>query len=417
MPWSNGPARNRQAAPLPLCVLGFLCVLIVRLPISANANDDLALVLSGGGARGAYQVGFLRVLAREFADTWPGILTGVSAGGINAAYLAARRERFADRVEDLAAVWCGLRIDDVFRVDVGDLASRLVRWGGRLVSGGRKILSPSRSLVDTEPLRHLLEQLLQANHGRIEGIGRSLGDGWLRAMALTASSYTTGQSVTWVHARPDYGIHLWERPQRKSVTCEFRVDHVMASAALPFIFPAIEVDGAWYGDGGIRLTAPLSPAVHLGARRIIAVSTRYARSREEADRPAVSGYPPPAQVAGVLYNAIFLDQLDADALQLQQVNALAERLPADQRDGLRHIDLLMLRPSMDLGRLANEYEPELPRAFRFLTRGLGTRETRSNDMLSLVMFQSDYVKRLIALGEEDAMRRIDEIRAFLNRRP
>ena len=417
MPWSNGPARNRQAAPLPLCVLGFLCVLIVRLPISANANDDLALVLSGGGARGAYQVGFLRVLAREFADTWPGILTGVSAGGINAAYLAARREQFADRVEDLAAVWCGLRIDDVFRVDVGDLASRLVRWGGRLVSGGRKILSPSRSLVDTEPLRHLLEQLLQANHGRIDGIGRSLGDGWLRAMALTASSYTTGQSVTWVHARPDYGIHLWERPQRKSVTCEFRVDHVMASAALPFIFPAIEVDGAWYGDGGIRLTAPLSPAVHLGARRIIAVSTRYARSREEADRPAVSGYPPPAQVAGVLYNAIFLDQLDADAMQLRQINALIAGHPEERRLGLRPIELLVLRPSEDLGRLANAYEVDLPKAFRFFTRGLGTKETRSNDMLSLVMFQSDYVKRLIALGEEDAMRRIDEIRAFLNRRP
>jgi NTE family protein len=187
----------------------------------------------------------------------------------------------------------------------------------------------------------------------------------------------------------------------------------MASAALPFFFPAVEVDGAWYGDGGIRLTAPLSPAVHLGARRIIAVSTRYPRSREEADRPAVSGYPPPAQVAGVLYNAIFLDQLDADAMQLQQVNALAARLSEAERDGFRHIDLLMLRPSMDLGRLANEYEPELPRAFRFLTRGLGTRETRSNDMLSLVMFQNDYIRRLIELGEEDAMRRLDDIRAFV----
>ena len=156
----------------------------------------------------------------------------------------------------------------------------------------------------------------------------------------------------------------WERPQRKSVTCYFSVSHVMASAALPFFFPAVEVDGAWYGDGGIRLTAPLSPAVHLGARRIIAVSTRYARSREEADRPAVNGYPPPAQVAGVLYNAIFLDQLDADALQLQQINALVSCLPESERQGLRHVELLMLRPSIDLGRLANEYEPELPRAFR-----------------------------------------------------
>ena len=384
---------------------------VIRLTISR----DLALVLSGGGARGAYQVGFLRVLARECPDVLPGILTGVSAGGINAAYLAARQEPFAERVEELAEVWSNLHIDDVFRVDVRDLASRMVRWGGRLVSGGRTIISSSRSLVDTEPLRRLLGRMLEAEGGPIEGIGRSLADGWLQALALTASSYTTGQSLTWVHARRDCGIQTWERPYRKSVTCEFRVDHVMASAALPFFFPAVEIDGAWYGDGGIRLTAPLSPAVHLGARRIIAISTRYPRSREEADRPAVNGYPPPAQVAGVLYNAIFLDQLDADALQLQQVNALAARLPEHERDGLRHIDLLMLRPSMDLGRLANEYEPELPRAFRFLTRGLGTRETRSNDMLSLVMFQDDYVRRLIELGEEDAMRRLDDIRAFVYR--
>jgi NTE family protein len=188
----------------------------------------------------------------------------------------------------------------------------------------------------------------------------------------------------------------------------------MASAALPFLFPAVEVDGAWYGDGGIRLTAPLSPAVHLGARHILAVSTRYARTREEADRPAVNGYPPPAQVAGVLYNAIFLDQLDSDALHMQQINEFVARLPEKQRQGLRRIELLVLRPSQDLGRLANAYEPELPRAFRFLTRGMGTQETRSNDMLSLMMFQTDYVKRLIDLGEDDAMAWLPEIRRFLN---
>jgi NTE family protein len=188
----------------------------------------------------------------------------------------------------------------------------------------------------------------------------------------------------------------------------------MASSALPFFFPAVEVDGAWYGDGGIRLTAPLSPAVHLGARHVIAVSTRYAGTREEADRPAVIGYPPPAQVAGVLYNAIFLDQLDSDALHMQQVNDFVARLPEVHRNGLRRIELLVVRPSQDLGRLANAYEPELPRAFRFLTRGLGTRETRSNDMLSLVMFQTDYVKRLIELGENDAQAWLPEIRRFLS---
>jgi NTE family protein len=269
-------------------------------------------------------------------------------------------------------------------------------------------------MVDTAPLRELLERVLEARDGTIDGIARSLRTGSLRAIALTASSYTTGQSITWVQTQGDECIATWERPQRKSVSCDLRVDHVMASAALPFFFPAVDVDGAWYGDGGIRLTAPLSPAVHLGARRVIAVSTRYLRSREEADRPAVIGYPPPAQVAGVLYNAIFLDQLDADALHMQQVNRFIARLPPAERDGLRHIDLLVLRPSEDLGRLANAYEPELPRAFRFLTRGLGTRETRSNDMLSLVMFQKNYVRRLIEIGEADAQARLADIRRFLS---
>ena len=371
-------------------------------------------MLSGGGARAAYQVGFLRLLARECPNVVPGILTGVSAGGINAAYLAARQEPFGEKVENLAEVWSNIHLEHVFKVDLRDLASRSVRWGGRLLAGGKYPVSPARSLVDTSPLRELLERLLlTTTGGAIAGIATSLEAGWLRAVAITASSYTTGQSMTWVQARGDCGIRTWERPMRKSEAVALRVDHVAASSALPFFFPAVEVDGAWYGDGGIRLTAPLAPAVHLGARRIIAVSTRYAGSRAQADRPAIAGYPPPAQVAGVLYNAIFLDQLDADAYQLQQINRLIAGLPETSRDGLRPIDLLLLRPSVDLGRLANEYEPELPRAFRFLTRGLGTRETRSNDMLSLVMFQSDYVRRLIELGEEDAATRIADIRQFL----
>jgi NTE family protein len=374
-------------------------------------------VLTGGGARAAYQVGVLRHLARVFPDLSPDVVTGVSAGGINAAYLAAHQGSFERKLEDLVDIWSNLRIDDVFRVDLRDLASRTLRWGGRLLSGGRSPLPPARSLVDTAPLRSLLERMLESNSGGIDGIARSLDDGWLRAIALTASSYTTGQSITWVQTRGDSGIETWERPQRKSTGCALRVDHVMASASLPFFFPAVEVDGAWYGDGGIRLTAPLSPAVHLGARHIFAVSTRYARSREEADRPAVVGYPPPAQIVGVLYNAIFLDQLDSDALHMQQVNEFVAGLAPGLRHGLRRIELFVLRPSQDLGRLANAYEPELPRALRFLTRGLGTRETRANDMLSLLMFQTDYVKHLIELGEVDAKARLPEIRQFLSEEP
>jgi NTE family protein len=379
-----------------------------------SSHAQLALVLSGGGARAAYQVGFLRYLASRYPDLSPGILTGVSAGGMIAAHLAARRAGFADAVERLSTVWLNLSMDDVFRVDPRELTMRTARWALRLVSGGAPGAPRARSLVDTQPLYEFVcRELESAPDGTIPGIAASLNAGRLCAVSLTASSYTTGQSVTWVQGVEGCGVRTWERPQRKGIDTALRVDHVMASAALPLFFPAIDVDGAWYGDGGIRLTAPLSPAVHLGAHRIMAVSTRYARSRQEADMPAVAGYPPPAQVVGMLLNAVFLDLLDTDALRLDQINALLDRLPPQARDGLRHIELLTLRPSQDLGRLANEYESDLPRTFRFLTRGLGSRETQSNDMLSLLMFQPEYIARLIELGESDARARAAEIAAFL----
>ena len=385
---------------------------MLKAPAMNDAN--LALVLTGGGARAAYQVGFLRYVVSQYPDFAPGILTGVSAGGIIATSLASREGSFGDSVAQLQELWRDLRIEHVFRVDPGDLASRATRWGVRLVSAGMPGTPRTRSLLDTAPLRELLTRTLRpAPDGTIPDIARNLQAGALRAIALTASSYTTGQSVTWVQSVDGCDVMTWERPQRRSVERCLRVEHVMASSALPFFFPAVEIDGAWYGDGGIRLTAPLSPAVHLGARKIIAVSTRYPRGRDEAALPAISGYPPPAQVAGVLLNAIFLDLLDADAMRLEQLNALIDRLPPGAPDGLRHVDLLILRPSQDLGRLANEYEADLPRTFRFLVRGLGSREMRSNDMLSLLMFQPDYIARAIELGESDARARSEEIDAFL----
>ena len=377
-------------------------------------DPDLALVLSGGGARAAYQIGLLRHLASRHPDLSPGILTGVSAGGIIATCLASRDGDFRSAVTELHDLWRSLRIEDVFHVDPSDLASRVAQWGLRLVSGGVPVTPRARSLVNTTPLHDLLIRTLKpAGDDTFPGIARNLTGGRLRAVALTASSYSTGQSVTWVQSVEGCGAMTWEGIPLERVDRCLGVDHVMASSALPFFFPAVEIDGAWYGDGGIRLTAPLSPAIHLGARKIMVVSTRYARTREEAARPVVRGYPPPAQVAGVLLNAIFLDLLDADALKLQQLNALLDRVPPDARGGLRHVDLLVLRPSRDLGQLANECEADLPRSFRFLVRGLGSRETRSNDMLSLLMFQQDYIARLIELGENDARARADEIDAFL----
>ncbi|MBM3778985.1 MAG: patatin [Acidimicrobiia bacterium] len=375
---------------------------------------QLALVLGGGGARAAFQVGVLRYIASRYPDLAPAFLTGVSAGGIIASWLAAREAPFVQTVAALDDLWRGLSIDDVFRARPGSLAANVLRWGLRLTSGGAKATPQARGFVDTAPLRATLQRVLEAEpDGTIPGIARSLDRGTLQALALTASSYTTGRSVTWVQSAEGCRVLSWERPERRGVNGCVRVDHVMASSALPFLFPAVAIDDAWYGDGGIRLTAPLSPAIHLGARRILAVSTRYPATVEEAERPAVTGYPPPAQVAGVLLNAIFLDQLDADALRLQQINALIDCLPPELRNRLEHIELLVIRPSRDLGQLANEFEAELPPAFRFMVRGLGSRETRSNDLLSLVMFQQDYIARLIDLGEADARARSDEIDRFL----
>jgi NTE family protein len=378
--------------------------------VAGASSQDLALVMSGGGARAAYQVGFLRTLAERFPELELPILTGVSAGAINAAVLASSEGKLAARLDALADVWRGLHPRDVYSVGAVALARNAARWGLRLVSGGTFKTRRLYSLVDTAPLAKLLERALHAEKGEIPGIERNLAAGALHAVAITASSYSTGQSLTFVQGRD---IRLWERAHRRSIACNLRVEHVMASAALPMLFPAVEIGGHWFGDGGIRLTAPLSPAVHLGARRIIAISTRYGRSQAEADLPATEGYPPIAQIAGVLFNAVFLDLFDSDALSLQRVNRIVERLPEEARGDLERVELLLLRPSRDLGRLANEYEAELPRAFRFMTRGLGTRETRSNDLLSLVMFQPDYLARLIGLGQSDALERIGEIEAFL----
>jgi NTE family protein len=373
-------------------------------------GGELALVMSGGGARAAYQVGVLRSLARDWPEVSFPILTGVSSGAINAAFLAAHTGEFPERVEELGRLWSSLSVDQVFRVDTLSLARNALRLGLKLASGGAVTAPRAHALVDTSPLRELLVGALGAVDSRIPGIEKNLERGALRAAALTASSYSTGQSITWVQGRD---VQLWQRPQRKSVACELNVSHVMASASLPLFFPAVEVDGRWYGDGGIRLTAPLSPAVNLGAGRILAISTRYGRTRGEADQPVVLGYPPPAQIMGALYNAVFLDLFEADALALERINELLEKVPQEARGRMRPVRLLTLRPSQDLGRLANEYEVKLPGTFRFLTRGLGTRETRSNDVLSLMMFQPDYLSRLIDLGEEDAGRWRDEIAALL----
>jgi NTE family protein len=374
--------------------------------VTEPADQPLAIVLGGGGARAAYQVGVLRCLARRFPELRFDIVTGVSAGAINAIYLAASATGLEAAAAGLTGLWYDLEVEDVFRVDAPSLGRILLGWGARLISGGAKLGPSTRGMVDTTPLDRLLQRALTTDGRVVTGVGQNVERGRLRAMALTTLDYATGQTVTWVEGAD---IENWERPNRRSARTRITIDHVLASAALPLLFPAVNLGAAWHGDGGIRLTAPLSPALHLGARRVLAVSTRYDRSQAEAERPSTRGYPPPAQILGHLMNAVFLDLFDQDLLRLDRLNRLLERLPPGERDGLAPVEVLVLRPSRDLGRLAADYEVRLPKAFRFLTRGLGTRETESPDFLSLLMFQPDYLRRLIDLGEADAEARGDEL--------
>ena len=381
-----------------------------RLPTAPDLGE-LALVMGGGGARGAYQVGLLRHLARRHPNLRLPILTGVSAGAVNVAHLAQHTGTFEAAVTSLERLWRSLSPDQVFRVDPPTLISNFFRWGVRLVSGGSVTETQTRGLVDTDPLRTFLTRALVPHDGALTGIDQNIARGSLRAVALSTTDYGTGQSIVWMQGR---NIEEWERPKRRSVATRLTVEHVMGSAALPFFFPAVKIEDSWHGDGGIRLTAPLSPALHLGAHKILAISTRYDRSQAEANRPLIRGYPPPAQVLSILYNAIFLDLIDQDVLRLERMNFVLRKLPPEHRSGMRVVNILVLRPSRDLGKLSREYEPLLPGFFRFMTRGLGTRETASPDILSLLMFQENYLGRLIELGEEDAEARAEEIDAFLH---
>jgi NTE family protein len=372
-------------------------------------NEGLALVLGGGGARGAYQAGILRGLARRYPHVRLPILTGISAGAVNTIHLASHPGPLARAADDLVNLWLSLTPGQVYDVHAGSLLRNVFGFGVKLLAGGSR--EPMRGMVDTAPLRRFLQRILdRAPDGSLPGIASNITSGRLRAVALSATSYTTGQSVTWIEGRD---VELWQRPQRRTETARLTVEHVMASSALPMFFPAVQLGSEWFGDGGVRLTAPLSPALHLGATHILTISTRYQRTRAEADVPLTQGYPPPAQVLSTLYNAIFLDLVDEDILRLQRINRLLDDLPVAQREGMRVVEILVLRPSRDLGKLAREFEPRLPPVFRYLTRGLGTRRTASPDILSLVLFQEDYLRRLVALGEADAEANAEKVDRFL----
>ena len=370
---------------------------------------DLAVMLTGGGARAAYQVGLIKGLARHFPNLRFQIITGVSAGAINAIYLASHEGSLRDAANDLAEIWFSLECRHVFRPNYAALLP--FRTALKALLPPRFTRRP-HGLLNAGPLAETLRGIYDTpvRNQPIAGIQRNLDRGDLKAVALIGLDYTTGQNVRWTQGRSD---PVFEGPNHRSVQTEITVEHVLASAALPFVFPAVKIGSRWYGDGGIRLAAPLSSAVHLGATRILAMSTGYQRTPDEANTPVLRGYPPAAQIMGQLFNAIFLDVIDEDVDRMRRMNEMIKKLDSSQRNGFKPIDLLVLRPSMDLGKIAGEYEKYLPRNMKLLTRALGTRETEAPDFISMLMFVPDYTSRLIEIGENDVAARLDELRAFL----
>jgi NTE family protein len=380
-----------------------------------DAKNELAVMLTGGGARAAYQVGLLKGISHNFPELRIDIITGVSAGAINAIYLASAQGSLAEKTHRLEQLWLALTCNTIYELNWKMFLPFRSALASVLPKRSRWSKTRPQGMLDTNPLRQLLCGALGVpSWVPIPGIEENLRSGNLTALALMTLDYMTGQTVRWVQGRY-FDIH--EDPNHRTEPTRFTIEHVMASSALPFVFPAARIGNEWHGDGGIRHAAPLSSAVHLGASRIIAMSTGYQRTSAEASMPLVSGYPPAAQILNQLVNAIFLDQIDEDVARMERMNDMLRKMRPDERGGLKPLDLLVLRPSIDLGKLASEYEQLLPRKLKLIVRALGGRETESSDLVSMLTFEGPYMKRLIEQGEADVETRIDEIRAFLGEEP
>jgi NTE family protein len=372
------------------------------------------LALTGGGARAAYQVGALRALAEILG---PGalpfdVIAGISAGAINGVVLATGAEDFPGIVEQLREVWAGLTPERVYRTGALKLASIGSRWIRDLSAGGLIGKSGINFLLDPAPLRQLIEERIPVGRMR-----RHLRAGRLRGVAISATNYHTGLGVTFFEGAAD--IEPWTRSTRIGIRTRLTIDHVMASSAIPLFFPPVQIDRTFYGDGCVRMIYPMSPAIHLGAQRIVAISVRHLRSPAETARRQAEDTAealPLSEIAGVLLNAVFLDSLDADLERLERVNETIALIPRDRllRSDLplRILPALVLRPSQDLGRLAADEYQRFPAMLRYLLRGIGATGHAGEDLLSYLAFEPIYITRVMELGYADTMARRPEVEAF-----
>lgn len=369
-----------------------------------------ALILSGGGARAAYQVGVLKAVKEMLPDAkanpFP-ILCGTSAGALNAATMAVWAEDFGAGVDHLNETWSNFHAADVYRADPLGIGIAGARWLSTLAFGWLTRRSP-KSLLDNSPLRELLARSLD-----FERIEQAIARRALHSVSVTCSGYGSGQGVSFFQGRAD--LEPWKRSQRFGAHVKLSVDHLLASSAIPFIFPAVKLHREWFGDGSMRQLAPISPAIHLGADRILVVGA--GRMAAEKARSEDGNYPSLAQIAGHALSSIFLDSLSVDLERMIRINrtlaAIPEELRQQQGITLRPIDVLLIAPSQRLDHLAASCAKDLPWPVRALLRGIGAMNKNGGALTSYLLFEQSYTRALIALGYADTMARRDEVAVFL----
>ena len=366
--------------------------------IMHRETPQVGLVLTGGGARSAYQVGVLKgvseLLRRGSACPFP-IITGTSAGAVSAIALASDAAHFRRSIYAIERVWRDFRVHHVFKADSVSMLKSGLHWLLAFLTGGW-LVHPPHSLFDNSPLWDLLRRQLD-----FDGIPRSLYKEHLQSIGICATCYADADSVTFYSAASD--IEPWSRVYRKGARAQLTLDHLMASLSIPFLFRPVLLHGQYFGDGAMRQTSPLSPAIHLGANRlfIIGVNDPVSDGAAGAQRAVEPTF---AQMFGFMLDSLFMDQLHADLERISRYNELNDT---------RQMDFLVMTPSQDVNEIARRHAHELPRSMRALLRILGTNSTAGTLLLSYLLFERGFTREMIALGVADARARGEEIRAFL----